>query len=559
VKKIYDKHKGKRRMWAVDCETDPFAYGDIVEPFIWGVYDGYSDLYWEFTDTDKMVDFLIEHDVIVYAHNGGKFDWHFITHRLDPDNPLLIIAGRLAKFKIGKCDFRDSISLMPIALAQYSKMEFEYWKLHKLYRAQYMDEIKTYLRSDCVNLWNLVNGFEQEYGRHITQASAAMKIWAKMSGHTPPRSGVDHYDTFHPYYYGGRVQCFVSGDIEVSAHSADINSAYPNAMLDEHPYGFAATKGDGTPPDKVKDYGPMFFRIDAVSRGAFPYFGTDGKLYFPADDELRVYTVTGWELLAALETNTVEQLEIRDYWRFGETINFRDYVHHFWNVRKQAKADGDTGRALYAKIFMNALYGKFAANPRKYMQHTLMDPSKLAEVVESMQRFDFFNEWLLVQKEIPPEKHRYYNVATAASITGHVRAKLWRAICDTERPLYCDTDSITSGGPPSQAIKIGTELGEWEIESYYDRIIIGGKKLYAFHKRGTDPENNDNWKVASKGARLTAKQIIRLAGGEEIIYKPDVPTYSVHKSGPRFIDRVIRVTASDITQVPRAVDPKYAE
>ena len=38
-------------------------------------------------------------------------------------------------------------------------------------------------------------------------------------------------------------------------------------------------------------------------------------------------------------------------------------------------------------------------------------------------------------------KDSFYNVATAASITGFVRAFMWRAICDSEEPLYCDTDS----------------------------------------------------------------------------------------------------------------------
>ena len=119
----------KKAIWAVDCETDPFDYGRIPRPFIWGVYEGYTDDYREFTDTDECVDFLAANDVIAYAHNGGKFDWHFITHRMNPLKPLLVISGRLAKFEIGQCEFRDSYSLMPVSLEQYQKSEFEYWKM----------------------------------------------------------------------------------------------------------------------------------------------------------------------------------------------------------------------------------------------------------------------------------------------------------------------------------------------------------------------------------------------------------------------------------------------
>src|SRR5262245_9928069 len=101
---------GKKQapFWAVDCESDPFAYGRIPEPFLWGVYDGGSDLYWEFQTVDEVVAHLRKHDVVAYAHNGGKFDWHFLSAHMDPDQPLLVINGRLAKFRIGMCEFRDS-------------------------------------------------------------------------------------------------------------------------------------------------------------------------------------------------------------------------------------------------------------------------------------------------------------------------------------------------------------------------------------------------------------------------------------------------------------------
>ena len=61
-------------IFAVDCETDPFDYGRIPRPFLWGVYEGYHGQYWEFEKTDDCVDFLIRQRVIAYAHNGGKFD-----------------------------------------------------------------------------------------------------------------------------------------------------------------------------------------------------------------------------------------------------------------------------------------------------------------------------------------------------------------------------------------------------------------------------------------------------------------------------------------------------
>jgi len=167
--------KDHRKIWVADSETDPFELGVIPAPFIWGVFNGTD--YWEFDTTDEFLDFVSAKDVLLYAHNGGKFDWHFCSHRFEPDSDLLIINGRLARFVIGKCEFRDSFNLMPVALEQYNKTKFDYNKMHRLHRANYMDEIRSYLYDDCENLWNMVNGFDKTYGRHITQASAAMHFW----------------------------------------------------------------------------------------------------------------------------------------------------------------------------------------------------------------------------------------------------------------------------------------------------------------------------------------------------------------------------------------------
>lgn len=554
---------GKKQapFWAVDCESDPFAYGRIPEPFLWGVYDGGADLYWEFETVNEVVAHLRKHDVVAYAHNGGKFDWHFLSAYMDPEQPLLVINGRLAKFRIGLCEFRDSYTIMPIALSQYQKTKIDYWKLEKVVRAQHMDEIRAYLKSDCVNLWNLVNGFEQEFGRHLTQASAAMRIWQRRSGRQAPRSGVAHYEQFRPYYYGGRVQCFQAGDFRVAAESVDIRSAYPAAMLQPHPISLDFVQGTGDPDFHPVEYGPCFFQVRGIARGAFPYRALNKMLYFPADDVARIYHVTGWELLAAIETGTVENLEILSWTRFNETYSFEDYVNYFWNERKKAKAAGDVGRVHYCKIFMNGLYGKFAADPREYHNYRLAPISDLSKVVENQQDFSFFREWLLVINEAKKERYQFYNIATAASITGLVRANLWRAILKADSPFYCDTDSITALG--FKGLDIGDELGQFGLEGEYDRVIVCGKKLYAFHKLGRPWDDSlelgqTNWKKATKGARLTAQELASIAAGQRVEFRPEVPTFSVRTAQPRFTKRVLKITAADVTRVPIQFDPMFA-
>jgi hypothetical protein len=150
-----------------------------------------------------------------------------------------------------------------------------------------------------------------------------------------------------------------------------------------------------------------------------------------------------------------------------------------------------------------------------------------------------------------------------------VRARLWRAICAAKRPFYCDTDSITA--VDFKGLKIGKELGEWNFEGDYDRVVICGKKMYAFHHTGRplddwlerryDKEGKPlerNWKKATKGANLVADDLIRIAHGDTVKFRPMVPTFSVHSMSPKFIPRAIKATANDITVVPKHLDPLFS-
>ena len=571
MRKAKRKTETLKPIWVADSETDPFEYDVIPEPFIWGIHDGAN--YTEFTgtgpafactpqDIDAMVDWLAEQDVILYAHNGGKFDWHFLSHRFEAGSEMLIINGRLARFKIGKCEFRDSFSLMPVSLDQYNKMKFDYTKMEKEHRANHMPEIREYLKSDCVNLWNMVSGFVTDYGLHITQASAAMHFWQHTLKNKVPRSGPWLYNTFAPYYYGGRVQCFRQGDFKTPAKSADINSAYPYAMLFEHPYSLDYSEYEGKPKCAMQKWGPMFFDVEAVAHGCFPYRSTKGSLYYPDDAISRRYTVTGWEIIAAIETDTVENLKFNSHTVFAKTKNFSEYVMYFWNLRQEFREAGDLGGVFYCKIFMNALYGKFATDPRKYRTYTLRHGSQLKEILASLGDNDslqHFREWLIVgEEQSGTGKGRFYNLATAASITGLERARLWRGVCNSVNPYYCDTDSITAESFGDSFV-FSKELGDWSIENEYDRVIVAGKKLYAMHKAGTALENPANWKMASKGARLTYRDLIAIADGQTVTFHNPAPTFSASKKEPTFVKRKIRATAADASKIPRNIDPKFVE
>ncbi len=186
---------------------------------------------------------------------------------------------------------------------------------------------------------------------------------------------------------------------------------------------------------------------------------------------------------------------------------------------------------------MNSLYGKFASNPQDYKEYLTCLPDEIAalgtEELGGWQLVTELHNVAIVSRPLPEPQQRYYNVAVGASITGFVRAHLWRQIAASGGTLYCDTDSVATTG---RAPKCGNALGEWTNEGQFSEYAIAGKKLYAFFpKKGTP-------KIASKGVKLSAEEIRKIARDPEleIEYKQDAPTFGL--KGKRFNVRKVRQT-----------------
>lgn len=526
----------KKAIYVADCETDPFLFGRVPKPFIWGLYTNHKETYYlEFKTPDEFVDYIKEKDCIVYAHNGGKFDWHFILHRIEPFSDCNIINGRLAKFKIGKAEFRDSFNILPVPLAAYKKDDFDYNKMEEEERHKYMEEIREYLKDDCIYLNEIVARFIEEYGLNLTLAGAALKTWQKISGIKAPETSRQYYQDLKKYYYGGRVECFEAGIINDSFNVVDINSAYPYAMKHSHPYGQQAIIKKSLPTDKG-ELQRCFITLTCISVGAFPFREDDGSLRFPRDHIEREYHVTGWEYIAAMETDTIKNISVKQVVTFTDKIDFGDYIDHFYTQKDECKKNDDKAGYILAKLFLNSLYGKFGANADNYQKYMFVQP-RFIEAAE-MDGYDYSGEvgdWALMARDLEEEEQRYYDVAVAASITGFVRAYMWSSICKCDGVIYCDTDSIASRD--STALDYDASiLGAWDIEAECDYGAVAGKKMYAFR------DLNGKWKTATKGVKLSPQEIVKVAMGETVTYKNEAPSMSVRKN-PTFLERSVAFNA----------------
>ena len=537
----------RREIWAADCETDPFKPGRIPHPFIWGAYEIGTRRYECFGSEQTFVNFFSDRKCTVYFHNGGKFDLHYLRPHFKSDENILLINGRITRARIGEAEFRDSYSLIPVPLAKYQKEEFDYAILEADVRSlpENVERIERYLRSDCVNLGNLLSAFFERYGHALTQAGAAMSYWAKNYNHgKKPRQSAAQFQRYRPYYYGGRVECFRSGVRDVQFEIVDKNSAYPDAMRAEHPISCEAMQLDELPTD-VTDIQKTFLSLRGVARGCFPYREQNGELRFPRDGSERVYHVTGWEYLAALSENAFDCDKVESIHYFRETVSFREYIDYFYEQRQIAKANNDKAGDLFSKLFMNSCYGGFAMNPENYHEYLLSSAERLvdhlAEGYTSYHSWGDGRELLWRQLPVETQTRMYKNIATAASITGYVRAALFRDLRRVQGLIYCDTDSISAEDVSS--LDQGKELGQWKVEAKCDQYAIAGKKLYAMREAGTG-----EYKIACKGVNLTAQEIIAVARGDTIKYNPAVPTYSITRTDPRFTSRDVRLTAKPTLQ-----------
>ena len=505
-----------KTIYTADCETDPFEHNTIPAPFIWGIYTGEDFKY--FYDLKDFINHL--HTLkrcIVYFHNGGKFDFHFLVDHIKKGSKVKIINGRLVTLQINEVELRDSYAILPIALSKYNKETFDYNKLKKSNRDKHKVEIISYLKSDCVNLHTLVSKFIKNYGDNLTIASSAMSYFKGM-GNIVKHSSEAFYDKFVPYFKGGMVTCIRGGSFYGDIKYIDINSAYPNAMTHNHPTGFLYvqhTKNSWEPQD--------FIVFEGNVLQAHP------SLFTSVDNTI---SITGWELNVAIKHNLVEVRKIIKVTHFVQYIEFNEYVNIFYNKKLNAKLSGDKEEYNYAKLFLNSLYGKFAQNPKKFKNYKVIQPIDFEKYPDYQTEAHMTELSSIISKNAVGG--RFYNVATAASITGFVRAQLTDAIYNVETPIYCDTDSLFYMGESN--IKTGLKLGEWELEGTFSELHIAGKKLYA-------AKGEKEWKTATKGARLTPSEIIKIVNNEKVLYKSEAPIFSL-KKGIYFQNKIISNTVN---------------
>lgn len=533
----------KKPIYTIDIETDPFEYGRDPQPFCCGLYTGDKYRYtWGDNCIAKMHAIVQQLEpCILYAHNGGKFDFYYTMDWIANQREMLIMNGRIVKADawIPNSDkfheLRDSFALMPFALKKYKKDRIDYRCFEREYRQKNKSKIIRYLKGDCVYLHELCTEFHDRFGDNLTIASTSMKQFKKLYNFECLTSNEDDMIR-EPFYYGGRVQCFEKGIIKPTKgekiQAYDLNQCYPYAM---HSFDHPISCMDAKPGTEIIPGKTYFLTVHGRNHGAFPKRDKTGLHFNVENGE---FNTTIHEFNAAIETGLFECEDVIRTYNFSESSRFDKFVDKFHGLRRKAQLENDDVGALFYKYVGNSCYGKFAQRPDDYHSYMITDDHTNLNlehdpngwIPSTLVAFAGYILW-----KRPSLATKRYNVATGASITGAARSLLIRALAKAKRPLYCDTDSIICERLEGVPID-PTKIGHWKLEHTGTKMAIGGRKLYALF------DGQECVKMASKGVHLSEKEILKVAGGGEVTYKNSAPTFDFKTHSTRFITRRVRMT-----------------
>lgn len=554
------RHGKSRGIAVMDLETDRFgADVERIEPFIGRVHFGGERDDIEIWNDDPLefklqmfdaISDISDGKYIIYAHNGGRFDWMFFLEQLR--GKVSFKGGSLMSAHIGAHEIRDSYHILPVPLSAFNKDKFDYRKLDRDVRHEHADEIRKYLENDCKYLYDAIMGFKDLHGLPMSIGGASYKKALEYVSVKSLGTATDAY--IRQYFAGGRVECLQgSGHWRGDYKLYDVNSMYPSVMARyQHPIGtdFIQTSEPRGDTD--------FMRIECLNHGALLHYDPEKRVGIDANLGRGEFYCTKYEHDAALELGLLEDVQYLNCISFLDKSNFADFVLPLYSERLRYKeilnSDPENSEAkrhsLYIKLFLNNVYGKLAQDPRNFYDWQICDYGEHppGTVLPGFLLDENGRQWFHVESvesmtggysiwRAPAPIERYNNVATAASITGAARAELMRGIYSSIDPIYCDTDSIICREFPGA---IGDDaLGAWKLEKELSEVIVLGKKLYAYK----DKENKV--KCRSKGVKdLTWSDYLSMLTGKSIVNKSFAPTFT-RANNQIYIDRTVKCNVSN--------------
>jgi hypothetical protein len=490
----------------LDCNNEwVFKFG--------GIYDG-VDLY-EFDTIESMWSWLAHEDSIIYFHNLD-FDMLFFFRYWKDNNPkrmedlnLIQSGGVSLGFRVGKVNFRNSLSIFPMSLKhvviKFLKVNDALWfhdKANVLDLKE--DELKKYCWLDCIYLYQALfkiwgyfyNKFR--FDLKLTLPATALHVWKNFYLNDKDFLLRKYRHKFFDenYYYGGHTEKFIAGqNIFRNVHYYDVNSLYPYIMRDMDYINGKIVRVKPT-MDKLKElfysgilfYCEIVLNVDSERLRMFPTF--DKKLkrnkYLFGHikikvSEIGINFITTWGSWDNIIS--VSQILIGEK---GQVIKpFFDYVTDFYALRKS-----DISNDLVYKLMLNSLYGKFGQKieVEKMVINCTYDDEQREKLSRCVMVQDGLFLSVFKEKRFLSKK-THFRMDISGKVTEGSRLYMGNLINrhrvehGDKSVIYTDTDSIICYGEFDSALLNESKLGYLSDEiGYKDNVILMGVKLYHFYK-----------------------------------------------------------------------------
>lgn len=288
-------------------------------------------------------------------------------------------------------------------------------------------------------------------------------------------------------YMGGRVEAYQLGKLKGGPFDCfDVNSMYPFVMK-TFPMPIKCCDYMSNPKrTDIEDLLRHYCIVASVELDTdSPIYAVkyQGKTVFPIG-RFSAFLCTG-ALKSAFARGHVKRITRAAI--YENAVIFDEYIEFFYGIREKAKSEGDTVWNRASKIFMNALYGKFAQR-RPIIESDIDVESEdysREEIWDSVTRKAYITTTLMNRKitHYGEEPCKGTIISIPAHITEYARLLLWSIIESTgrNRVLYCDTDSILTRSEYSKYIVhpvSKTELGALSHKWQSSTLEIRGCKDY---------------------------------------------------------------------------------
>lgn len=299
-------------------------------------------------------------------------------------------------------------------------------------------------------------------------------------------------------------------------YKLDVNSMYPSVMAEhKYPAMFLHHEGRMAPKELrrwLKHY-CVIARVNLYTEEAWYPVRTGGETVYPVGELGSILATRG--LTTALKHGHV--LEVVWALVYERAPLFRKYVRSLYARKQEATARDDKAGALFWKMLLNGLYGKFGQRATETTLAGECDPL----LFESEEQWDAYRHTPITvtraggTERITRDAGETRNSfpAIAAHVTEDARMKLFGLIARAgqEHVLYCDTDSLIVDGAGLGNLRDDIDpkrLGCLKLEATGDSLLCFGRKDYLFNHRRV----LKGWRKADERTVFTEGEVEQFTG-----------------------------------------------